>query len=99
MVLIEAGPRVLAGFDVGLASYAQRSLEDIGVEVVLNRPVSDCTPEGVVFDGERLAARTIIWAAGVQARRPPPGSARRRTAPDGWRCCPTLPRRATRTSS
>ena len=65
VVLIEAGPRVLGGFDDGLAAYAQRSLEEIGVEVVLNRPVSDCTAEGVVFGGERLAARTIIWAAGV----------------------------------
>jgi NADH dehydrogenase len=67
VVLIEAGPRVLAGFDEGLAAYAQRSLEEIGVEVVLNKPVSDCTADGVVFDGEHLAARTIIWAAGVMS--------------------------------
>ena len=67
VVLIEAGPRILGGFDEGLAAYAQRSLEEIGVEVVLNRPVSDCTADGVVFGGERLAARTIIWAAGVMS--------------------------------
>ena len=67
VVLIEAGPRVLAGFAEDLSAYAQRSLEKLGVEVVLGRPVSDCTAEGVVFDGERLEARTIIWAAGVRA--------------------------------
>jgi len=67
VVLIEAGPRVLAGFAEDLSAYAQRSLEKLGVEVVLGRPVSDCTAQGVVFDGERLEARTIIWAAGVRA--------------------------------
>src|SRR6266536_3244560 len=35
VVLIEAGPRVLAGFADDLSAYAQRSLESIGVEVVL----------------------------------------------------------------
>jgi NADH:ubiquinone reductase (H+-translocating) len=67
VVLIEAGPRVLAGFADDLSTYAQRSLEKIGVEVVLNQPVTDCTAEGVVYDGNKLDARTIIWAAGVRA--------------------------------
>jgi NADH dehydrogenase len=67
VVLIEAGARVLAGFAEDLSAYAQRSLEALGVKVVLRRPVSDCTAKGVVFDGERLAARTIIWAAGVRS--------------------------------
>ena len=35
VVLIEAGPRVLAGFPEDLSAYAQRSLEELGVEVVL----------------------------------------------------------------
>src|SRR5450759_222848 len=39
VVLIEAGPRVLAGFSEDLSAYAQRSLESLGVEVVLG-PVS-----------------------------------------------------------
>jgi len=58
---------VLAGFAEDLSAYAQRSLERLGVEVVLGRPVSDCTADGVVFDGQRLEARTLIWAAGVRA--------------------------------
>jgi NADH dehydrogenase len=67
VVLIEAGPRVLAGFADDLSAYAQRSLESIGVEVVLGQAVTDCSTEGVVYGGQRLQARTLIWAAGVRA--------------------------------
>jgi NADH:ubiquinone reductase (H+-translocating) len=67
VVLIEAGPRVLAGFPDELSAYAQRSLEKIGVEVILGQPVTECSAEGVVFGGKRLEAKTIIWAAGVRA--------------------------------
>jgi NADH dehydrogenase len=69
VVLVEAGPRVLAGFPDDLSAYAQASLEAIGVEVVLGKPVTECTADGVVYGGERLEARTIIWAAGVRASR------------------------------
>ncbi len=69
VVLIEAGPRVLAGFADDLSAYAQASLEDIGVEVVLGKPVTECTADGVVYGGNKLDAKTIIWAAGVRASR------------------------------
>ena len=69
VVLIEAGPRVLASFPDDLSAYAQRSLEDIGVEVVLGQPVTECSADGVVYGGNRLETRTIIWAAGVRASR------------------------------
>lgn len=67
VVLIEAGPRVLAGFADELSAYAQASLERIGVEVVLGQAVTECTREGVVYGGKQLNAKTIIWAAGVHA--------------------------------
>ena len=67
IVLIEAGPRVLPAFAEDLSTYAKHSLEHLGVEVVLGRAVSDCSAEGVVFSDTRLAAATIIWAAGVQS--------------------------------
>src|SRR5437016_2496556 len=69
VVLIEAGPRVLAGFPDDLSAYAQRSLESIGVEVMLGQPVTDCTADGVTYGGNRLDAKTMIWAAGVRASR------------------------------
>ncbi|MDB5415556.1 MAG: NAD(P)/FAD-dependent oxidoreductase [Rubritepida sp.] len=67
VILIEAGKRVLPGFAEDLAAYAQRSLEDLGVEVELGRAVSECSAEGVVYGDRILEARTIIWAAGVRA--------------------------------
>ena len=67
VVLIEAGTRVLAGFADDLSAYAQRSLESMGVEVLLGQPVTECNRDGVVYGGNRLAAKTIIWAAGVRA--------------------------------
>ena len=67
VVLIEAGPRVLAGFADVLSAYAQASLAKIGVEVVLGQAVTDCNGDGVVYGGKTLEAKTIIWAAGVRA--------------------------------
>src|ERR1700716_4749578 len=67
VVLIEAGPRVLAGFPDDLSAYAQRALESIGVEVVLGKAVTDCSADGVVYGGQTLQAKTLIWAAGVRA--------------------------------
>lgn len=67
VVLIEAGPRVLAGFAEDLSRYAQRSLEELGVEVMLGKAVSECTADGVIYGGEPLKTKTIIWAAGVRA--------------------------------
>ncbi|WGS21341.1 MULTISPECIES: NAD(P)/FAD-dependent oxidoreductase [unclassified Bradyrhizobium] len=69
VVLIEAGPRVLAGFPEDLSAYAQRSLESLGVEVMLGEAVTECSADGVVYGGKKLAARTIVWAAGVRASR------------------------------
>lgn len=67
VVLIEAGPRVLAGFPDDLSAYAQRSLESIGVEVVLGQAVTECSADGVVYGSQTLQAKTLIWAAGVRA--------------------------------
>jgi NADH:ubiquinone reductase (H+-translocating) len=67
IVLVEAGPRLLAGYPDDLSAYAKQSLETLGVEVELENSVSECTAEGVVFGGRSLKAKTIIWAAGVRA--------------------------------
>ena len=69
VVLIEAGPRVLAGFPDDLSAYAQASLESLGVEVKLGQPVTECSADGVLYGDNKLEARTIIWAAGVRASR------------------------------
>lgn len=67
IILIEAGPRILPDFTKDLAAYAQAALERLGVEIELGRPVRDCTDNGIVFDGRNVAAKVILWAAGVRA--------------------------------
>src|SRR5450432_228011 len=67
VVLIEAGPRVLAGFADDLSAYAQAALESLGVEVMLGKAVTECSADGVMYGGETLQAKTLIWAAGVRA--------------------------------
>lgn len=67
VVLVEAGPRILAGFRENLSDYARRALTKLGVDVRLGQPVSKCTQDGVEMAGEFLPAKTILWAAGVAA--------------------------------
>ena len=67
IVLVEAGPRVLAGFDPDLSEAARRSLEALGVEVRVSTGVTQCDDAGVSIGEERIETRTIVWAAGVRA--------------------------------
>jgi NADH dehydrogenase len=67
VVLVEAGQRVLSNFRDDLSDYARRALEKLGVEVRLGQPVTAVDDAGVAVDGERLPARTVLWAAGVAA--------------------------------
>jgi NADH:ubiquinone reductase (H+-translocating) len=76
IVLVEAAPRVLTTFSEELSEHARRDLVELGVEVRTNAKVDEIDAEGVKIGSVRLAARTVFWAAGVQAERlnitPPP---------------------------
>ena len=65
--LIEAGPRVLSAFPHDLSATAKRQLERLGVEVVLDAPVKDIGANGYVLGDRFVAAKTVVWAAGVAA--------------------------------
>jgi NADH:ubiquinone reductase (H+-translocating) len=67
IILIEAQPHILAGFSPSMARCAHEHLEDLGVEVRTGARVQSVDEEGVVIAGERLAAKTVIWCAGVTA--------------------------------
>ncbi len=67
IILVEADPRLLAAFPESLARKAQRELEHLGVEVRTGKAVEQVDADGVVIAGERVAAQTVIWAAGVRA--------------------------------
>ena len=65
--LIEAGPRVLAGFPETLSEKARRQLVRLGVEVVTGAPVAAIDGDGYRLGDAFVPARTVIWAAGVAA--------------------------------
>jgi NADH dehydrogenase len=67
IVIVEAGPRLLASMPADLSGYAQRDLERLGVEIHSGVPVEEVDGSGVRFGGQRIDARTVIWAAGVRA--------------------------------
>ncbi|MEZ4449480.1 MAG: NAD(P)/FAD-dependent oxidoreductase [Nannocystaceae bacterium] len=67
VILLEGGPRVLAGMDEHLGREARHALEARGVEVRLDTMVQAIDAEGVIVGGERIPARTVLWAAGVKA--------------------------------
>ena len=67
VVLVQSAPRLLPAFPESLAAIAQRSLERLGVEVLLKSRVEAIDAQGVLVSGQRIAARTVLWAAGVAA--------------------------------
>ncbi|HEV7752919.1 MAG TPA: NAD(P)/FAD-dependent oxidoreductase [Baekduia sp.] len=72
ILLVEATDRLLLTFPPSLSAKATTALRQLGVTPVLDRTVVGVDAGGVDVqapDGstERLAARTVIWAAGVRA--------------------------------
>src|SRR6266851_846978 len=67
IILVEALPRILMAFPESLAKKAHKALNRLQIEVKTNSPVEAIDSEGVVIAGERLAAKTVIWTAGVAA--------------------------------
>jgi NADH dehydrogenase len=67
VVLVEAGPRLLPTFSEQLSQRAEEQLEALGVEVRVGVPVSDLGADFVDIGTQRIATRTIVWAAGVCA--------------------------------
>ncbi len=67
IVLIEASRNLLGAFPEPLRHAARQSLERLGVEVRTGSPVTMVDEEGVTTGGERIAAQTVLWAAGVAA--------------------------------
>jgi NADH dehydrogenase len=67
VVLLEGGPRILPTFPEALSDKAQQQLAALGVTVRTDTKVTDITAEGVTLGNERIAARTVLWGAGVKA--------------------------------
>ena len=72
VLLFDGGKEILASFGDRLSSKAAKELEPLGVEIHTGSIVTNVDRHGVDVKGpdgevQRVAARTKIWAAGVQA--------------------------------
>jgi len=72
ILILDGAPRVLTAYPDDLSKHAEESLLRLGVRVRTGVMVSEVDGSGVTFRGqsgasERLAARTVLWAGGVQA--------------------------------
>ncbi len=72
VILIDAGPTVLASFPGSLQRRTVRDLEQMGVEIHTDTRVTDVDAETIETNSDdprlrRIGAATKIWAAGVEA--------------------------------
>ncbi len=69
--LVDMSHRVLSGFPEELSAAAERSLIRLGVQPRTGVKVTAIDADGVTLEGpqgeRRIAAKTVIWAAGVEA--------------------------------
>ena len=67
--LVEATPRLLNGMSDIASQKALQYLQNMGVQVHLNKAVKSYDGYEVVFSsGEKLVTRNMIWAAGVKGQ-------------------------------
>lgn len=71
IILVEAGPRILAAFPEHLARYAQHRLENLGIEIRLSQRVTDIRTAAVAIGEEIISCGCVIWGAGI---RPSPAA-------------------------
>ncbi len=69
VILLEAGPRLLATFSEDLSKHTLMDLHELGVEVRTSARVTHIDKYGLQVGNEFIPSRTKIWAAGVQATK------------------------------
>jgi NADH:ubiquinone reductase (H+-translocating) len=67
ILLLEGGSSLLSVYLPEQRAWAKEELERLGVEVRLDAKVTGVDAGGVFLGDERIAARTVLWAAGVAA--------------------------------
>jgi NADH:ubiquinone reductase (H+-translocating) len=67
VMLIEGTDRVLPPYPPDLSAKARRALERLGVTVWPGRMVTGIDADGAQLGADRIAAKTVIWAAGVKS--------------------------------
>ena len=67
MILVEAGPTLLAGLPAKMGEYSRRVLERRGIEVLTGDGVAAADERGLTLQsGRRIESETIVWSAGVK---------------------------------
>ncbi|HTX32564.1 MAG TPA: NAD(P)/FAD-dependent oxidoreductase [Solirubrobacteraceae bacterium] len=70
VILLDAGERVVSAFSKPTSAKAAKELADLGVTVREHAMVTDIDARGVTVkigeETERIATRTVVWAAGVR---------------------------------
>jgi NADH:ubiquinone reductase (H+-translocating) len=66
IILVDIADRVLGAFSPLLSLAAEARLRSLGVDVRLAHGAEQIDESGIVVDGQRIAARTVIWTAGVE---------------------------------
>lgn len=67
IILVDAAPRILLEFPEHLSTYAAKSLEGLGVEIMCNAPCEQIDADGVTVNGQRIEAANVFWCAGTRA--------------------------------
>jgi len=67
VVLVEGSERVLPPYPRELSEKARLQLERLGVTVWPGKLVTGIDADGVTLGADRIAAKTVLWAAGVAA--------------------------------
>jgi NADH dehydrogenase len=71
ILLLDGSPRVLPSYPPDLSEKAEKALLLLGVRARNNVRVTNIDENGVTMEGpngtEKIASRTVIWAAGVRA--------------------------------
>ncbi len=69
VILLEGTDRVLPSYEPPLSEKARRQLVRLGVDVRSGQLVTAIDAAGVTVGGQWIAARTVLWAAGVTGSR------------------------------
>ena len=65
--LVDHGPVVLGAFSDKAHRYAARKLEELGVELLLQRGVKEVRADRVVLDDDsEILTRAVVWAGGTK---------------------------------
>jgi NADH dehydrogenase len=67
ILLYESAPRLLPPYPEVLSAKAKRHLEQLGVKVYTGVRVTGIDADGIIANGQRLPAATVLWSAGVLA--------------------------------